>query len=146
MHRGRVGAGHMGGACAVSFARCWRLLGWRDGGRGPFTPKERQGLFYSSEYQISSPSLNGDFGLGGNRYGTAHSLGNEQKEPPLSSRENQPNIANTRIGARVQRNSALDLLKRSVLIRELFRTTCETLKFLRSSDTSSSFVRDFPSI
>jgi hypothetical protein len=38
------------------------------GGRGPFTPEVRQGLFYSSEYGISLPSRNGDFGLGSNRY------------------------------------------------------------------------------
>ena len=39
------------------------------GGEGPFTPKERSGLFYSSEYGISLPSRNGDFGLGTNRFG-----------------------------------------------------------------------------
>jgi hypothetical protein len=38
------------------------------GGQSPFTPQDRSGLFYSSEYGSSVPSPSGDYGLGSNRY------------------------------------------------------------------------------
>jgi hypothetical protein len=101
------------------------------GGRGPFTPKERQGLFYSSEYGFSSPSPNGDLGLGGNRHGPplfAWGMRKNRLYHPVKTGRTLRTLASA---LEYKRDSALDLLKRSVL-REHFRTTCETLKFLRS--------------
>lgn len=88
------------------------------GGRGPFTPKERRGLFYSSEYGLSCPSRDGDFGLGSNRYGPPLLFYGMRKNriyhPVKTNRDFRTIKCDIRSLLAYEKDSALDLVKRSV--------------------------------
>jgi hypothetical protein len=86
------------------------------GGRSPFTPPERRGLFYSSEFGISSPSLNGDFGLGSNRFGPPLLFWGARRNRlyhPVKTDRRPMAVARDIVSlVRYKRDSALDLLRR----------------------------------
>lgn len=96
------------------------------GGRGPFTPQERRGLYYSSEYGISWPSRNGDFGLGSNRYGPALLLWGLRKN---------------RLYHPVKTNRRLETIRRDLwaLLRYKKHSTLDFSK--RATDRGRSFLQ-----
>jgi len=87
------------------------------GGRGPFTPKERRGLYYLSENAISSPSRNGDLGLGSNRFGPPLLLWGMRKNriyhPVKTGRSLRSIKLDTLSALKYSKDSAVDLLKRT---------------------------------
>lgn len=87
------------------------------GGRGPFTPEERRGLYYSSENVVSSPSHNGDLGLGSNRFSPPLFLWGIRKNRIYHPVKTDRSLRTIRLDVlsslKYKKDSAVDLLKRA---------------------------------